>query len=239
MKFSKNLASVEKLLFLIIAFITFFALIGVSTACNCTDFNMDSGSRIGMANPAAVYCEDLGYEYKIITDSEGGQKGVCVFPDNTSCDAWEFFTGKCGQNYSYCKIHGCDIETVSDGKNPYSPEYAVCVLPNKMREPVTKLMGIDKRISAGSIPIEYKSKNVSGIRRENNYFGAVNPTTFDWRNKDGENWVTPVRDQGSCGSCWAFAAVGGVETKINIARNDSNFDPNLAEQYLVSDCCVD
>jgi C1A family cysteine protease len=236
MKFPK-LASVEKLMFLIAAFIALFALIPVSTACNCTDFNMDSGSRIGMANPAAVYCEELGYEYKIITDNESGQRGVCVFPDNTSCDAWGFFTGKCGQNYSYCKIHGCEIETVSDGKSPYSPEYAVCVLPNKTTKPVTKLMDLDEKISAGSIPIEYKSKNVSGISRENNYFLAVNPTTFDWRIKDGENWMTPVRDQGYCGSCWAFAAVGGVEPKINIARNDSDFDVNLAEQYLVSDCC--
>ena len=237
MKFSKNLASVEKLMFLVIALIAFFALIGVSTGCNCTDFNMDSGSKIGMANPAAVYCEELGYEYKIITDNESGQRGVCVFPDNTSSDAWGFFTGKCGQNYSYCKIHGCEIETVSDGKNPYSPEYAVCILPNKTTKPVTNLMNIDEKISANSIPIEYRSKNVSGISRENSHIGAVNPTTFDWRNKDGQDWITPVRDQASCGSCWAFAAVGGVESKINIARNDSDFDPNLAEQYLVSDCC--
>jgi len=239
MKFPKNLASVEKLMSLIMVFIAFFALIGVSTACNCTDFNMDSGSRIGMANPAAVYCEDLGYEYKIITDSEGGQKGVCVFPDNTSCDAWEFFTGKCGQNYSYCKIHRCDIETVSDGKNPYSPEYAVCVLPNKTKMSVIKLMDLDKKILAGTIPLESKSINASDITRENKFFGVETPITFDWRKKDGKDWMTPVKDQGACGSCWAFSAVGIVEPQYNIFYDNPDFDPDLSEQYLVSDCCAD
>ena len=134
MKFPKNLASIEKPIFLIIAFVAFFSLIGVSTGCNCTDSHTSSGLKIGMANPAAVYCEELGYEYKIITDDEGGQRGVCIFPDNSSGDAWDFFAGKCGQNYSYCKIHGCDIETISDGKNPYSTEYAVCILPNKTKK---------------------------------------------------------------------------------------------------------
>jgi len=234
MKFPKNLASIEKPIFLIIAFVAFFSLIGVSTGCNCTDSHTGSGLKIGMANPAAVYCEELGYEYKIITDDEGGQRGVCIFPDNSSCDAWDFFAGKCGQNYSYCKIHGCDIETIKDGKNPYSPEYAVCTLPNKTKTSVMKLMNLDKKISAGSIPIEYKSKNVSEFTSEPEYFGVETPTTFDWRNKDGKNWMTPVQDQGSCGSCWAFATVGGVEAKINIARNDSNFDANLSEQDLVS-----
>mgnify|MGYP003973375877 FL=1 len=46
--------------------------------------------------------------------------------------------------------------------------------------------------------------------------------------------MTSVKDQGTCGSCWAFATVGATEAAFNIASNDPDFDPDLAEQELVS-----
>ncbi|MEA1908209.1 MAG: C1 family peptidase [Euryarchaeota archaeon] len=61
--------------------------------------------------------------------------------------------------------------------------------------------------------------------------------SFDWRNKDGKDWMTPVKNQGLCGSCWAFSALGIVEVAINIHFNDSDKDIDLSEQHLVSDCC--
>jgi hypothetical protein len=45
---------------------------------------------------------------------------------------------------------------------------------------------------------------------------AVRPASVDWRSDYGMNWITAVRDQDPCGSCWAFATTGVVETMAHI-----------------------
>ncbi|MEF8847573.1 MAG: C1 family peptidase [Candidatus Thermoplasmatota archaeon] len=66
------------------------------------------------------------------------------------------------------------------------------------------------------------------------------PEHLDWRNHEyhGQkgNWLTPVKKQGDCGSCWAFAAVGAIETMVNIQKENPTIDLDLSEQQLVS-CC--
>ena len=69
---------------------------------------------------------------------------------------------------------------------------------------------------------------------------------FDWRTRHNATvkgspyfqneitgWITPVKDQKSCGSCWAFSAIGAMEAVAKLYKNaDCNFD--LSEQELVS-----
>lgn len=64
----------------------------------------------GAADPSTVYCIELGYEGKTITNDEGGQYGICIFPDKSECDTWAFFRGKCGQEWSYCEQHGYELK---------------------------------------------------------------------------------------------------------------------------------
>lgn len=60
------------------------------------------------------------------------------------------------------------------------------------------------------------------------------PTSFDWRNVDGLNYVSPILDQGQCGSCVAFATIGTFETQLNIANKTSASPFQLSPQYLFS-----
>ncbi len=59
------------------------------------------------------------------------------------------------------------------------------------------------------------------------------PDSFDWRNKDGRNWMTHVTSQG-CGDCWVHATVGAWEADINIATDSAEYDPDLSEQQVLS-----
>jgi len=63
------------------------------------------------------------------------------------------------------------------------------------------------------------------------------PSHFDWRDYMGQDWMTTVKDQGACGSCWAFGAVGSLEAIYNIQSGIPNPNTDFSEQYLVS-CCT-
>ena len=63
------------------------------------------------------------------------------------------------------------------------------------------------------------------------------PSHFDWRDVDGVDWVTRVKNQMSCGSCWAFATVGPIEAHIQIQEDWPEMDVNLSEQHMIS-CCT-
>ena len=62
------------------------------------------------------------------------------------------------------------------------------------------------------------------------------PSVLDWRdNPAGFNWTTPVRNQGGCGSCVAFAVVGALEACENInVFGAPRPDYDLSEQFLFS-----
>lgn len=55
------------------------------------------------------------------------------------------------------------------------------------------------------------------------------PREWDWRDHNG---VSPVKDQGHCGSCWAFSATGTMESHIMIKYGEYR---DLSEQQLI-DC---
>lgn len=67
------------------------------------------------------------------------------------------------------------------------------------------------------------------IRRPAEQISQVKRYAVDWRNV-----MTPVRDQGQCGSCWAFASAGTIEGNWNIKYKTSPTQW-LSTQQLV-DC---
>ena len=58
-------------------------------------------------------------------------------------------------------------------------------------------------------------------------FVAAAPGDFDW---EAQGFATPVRNQGNCGSCWAFGSIQTLEGALKIFDHK---DLDLSEQYLV------
>jgi len=87
-------------------------------------------------------------------------------------------------------------------------------------------------------PAEFQAKYLSGLDTtpmdlinfpESEVAAEPIANDIDWRSKGA---VTPVKNQGQCGSCWAFSAIGMVEG-WSAVTGGTLF--NLAEQQLV-DC---
>jgi len=58
------------------------------------------------------------------------------------------------------------------------------------------------------------------------------PTAVDWRNYNGADWTTSVKDQGQCGSCVAHGTVAAIESRIKIVCKDPTLNKDLSEAHL-------
>ncbi len=98
---------------------------------------------------------------------------------------------------------------------------------------VSKLPFEHRKLRAGLI----KPSGVSARQAELSYSTSAPVSlsaplgNFDWRNFGGVNYVSPVKNQGNCGSCWAFAVTAALESQVFMGVSTIK---DLSEQTLVS-----
>ena len=79
----------------------------------------------------------------------------------------------------------------------------------------------------------------NGCKYESIYSVDELPDRFNWEDINGRNYLpSHHKGQGNCGSCWAFASIRALESSLQIETDQPNWDPDLAEQDLLScsDC---
>ncbi len=103
----------------------------------------------GMANPASVFCKDLGGESITKKDAKGGEYALCNLPDGRSVEEWKLF-----------RESGFEIKTIS--KNAIAevdakyPSYQ-----SKNLTPANKR--IEHFIKTGITEVEDNAKDIAGI----------------------------------------------------------------------------
>jgi C1A family cysteine protease len=89
---------------------------------------------------------------------------------------------------------------------------------------ITELSDIEKRFLCGFIPGPgepslVERERIAKSQPQTRGLAAEFPSEFDWRNVEGQNFVTSIKNQGQCGSCVAFATVATLESAARIFKN--------------------
>jgi C1A family cysteine protease len=94
-----------------------------------------------------------------------------------------------------------------------------------------------KRLGVSVSPAELQrmqSETQRVAAQERQIFGAAAvgaPASIDWRNNGG-NYVTPIKDQGGCGSCVGFCSCSVIESAVRIKLQNPNYNIDLSEGFL-------
>jgi len=130
---------------------------------------------------------------------------------------------------------------------PVNPEYIDYVNADQqstmMQKPLDPIGGRIPSFRFAHVPETINLPHSKATKSIQLYGAAAFPPSFDLRN---QNKLTPVRNQGSSGSCWAFATIGSLESFFlpntmwdfseNNLKNSSGFDigPNSGGNRTMS-----
>ena len=106
--------------------------------------------------------------------------------------------------------------------------------------PLTALGATERRLRLGYVPgpgepsLAAREQAALAALAEHAIAAAAAgyPASFDWRSVGGKSYVSPIRDQGGCGSCVAFGTTAVVESAARIQWQNPDLDLDLSEASL-------
>src|SRR4030095_1064798 len=98
---------------------------------------------------------------------------------------------------------------------------------------LTGLTAEEQRRYLGVLGDDAEMQRVMGVAEraagQEQFAAAVGvPAAIDWRNNGG-NYVTPIKNQGQCGSCVSFCSCSVIESAVRIKLGNPNYAIDLSE----------
>jgi putative hemolysin len=187
-------------------------------------------------NPAAAYAEQLGYDYEATAAGET----VTVAP-GVELDAWDFYRGKVGSEYAYGARYGYDTVNRTEEVNGSVRSYAVCVPKAPLKTGGAEEVPLLDLMKQNGEPlwmdpertIPEDLEEIMKTAPLKTFPKQELPSSWDWRNVSGSSYIGSVRNQGSCGSCYAFGAAAAAEGTFNYAMNRTGSQcVDFSEAYI-------
>ena len=87
----------------------------------------EENQNTGIANPAAVYCQNQGGAGATM-NFISGQRGFCLFPDGSRCDEWDLYRGYCAKGQLKIEVLKEGTGVLADEGNTVSVHYTGTLL---------------------------------------------------------------------------------------------------------------